>query len=41
MAWHDCIVGLQKRATRVTDTGGGGGLDLFEMRHVFRKPANL
>ena len=37
-----CTVGLQKRATRVTDAGGGrGGLDLFEMRYVFRKPANL
>ena len=31
-----CIVGLQKRATRVMDTGGGRGVDLFEMCYVFR-----
>ena len=35
------IVGLQERATRVTDMGGGRGLDLFQMRFVFRKRANL
>ena len=30
------IVGLQERATRVTDMGGGRGLDLFQMRYVFK-----
>ena len=35
------IVGLQERATRVTDMGRGRGLDLFQMRYVFRKRANL
>ena len=41
-----CIAGLQKRVTRDVDTGGGGGgvgrgLDLFELRYVFRKRVNL